>query len=1129
MNKNAIKNYAVWARKELITRVTQKAFEYGVSKDNIIDASATSINGKLLTSDEQKQRQQLINNINHKGFEQVIEEVAYTWFNRFIALRYMEVNNYLPNRIRIFTNDSNEFKPQIIDEAMNIELEGLAKELVFDLLEKNKKEELYKQLIIATCNDMGNYLPGIFTKISDYKVLLFPDNILKEENIVGRLITNIDEDSWLEQVQIIGWLYQFYVSEKHENVVNPLYGKEVKKEDIPAATQLFTTDWIVQYMVDNSLGKYWIERNPKSNIVDDISHYVKQNSGDEKFENINISDLTIFDPCMGSGHILVYAFDLLMKIYKELGYSEREASIFILENNLYGLDIDERAYQLSYFALMMKARKYNRRIFNSNVKLNISYVEESNDLYLMDDLDIKEEYKSYLVNLINTYKDAKEIGSLSYVESIDYDELGEYLDMVVKNSELNLETLQWETEIVPKIKLLCKQASIMSKKYVAVVTNPPYLGKYDAIMKKFITDNYKDYSTDLFAAFIKRNMDYTLPKGYLGFMTPNVWMFIKSYEKLRNYIIKNVNINSFIQLAKGAFYDEATVDICTFVLKKSRENVGVYFRLDAFKGKMKEQESAFLQVNGSVNDSNKYIVNQKQFASLPGSPIAFWIDDNSFNNYRTFPSVGSCSYVKKGMFTGENERFFRLWHEVTFDKIAFGLHSKEEVGTKLYVPVNSGGPFRRWYGNRNTVIKFDKLHYDIITKNKGHRNPQFYFNKSAPWTKITSGMFSMRLSEEGFINNDASMAVYEKDVPIEVIMALMNSKIAQYYLNLMNESLNYTSGNVASVPLAIPKEEYPKYINITKKCVELVKKDWDSNEQSWDFNKHPILNYTTGTLEEACNLYIDEVKKSFCELKKLEYELNSELIKLYNLSSVIHLDLEDKEISIRIPTKENLVKSLISYFVGVLFGRYTIDVNMSTYQNQIYSKTNIVPIYDDEYSREDIVYQFTQFISNVFGDANLEKNMNFIGNILGGNGGNKDKIYSYFINSFYADHCKSYQKRPIYWLFDSGKKNGFKALIYIHRYTPDLVARMRTQYIHEQQARYRTQIEMLERQIDGDVSTSERVRLNKQLKKFKEQDEELRKYEEKIHHWADRMEPMDLDDGVKVNYAKFQELLAKIK
>ena len=1139
MNKNAIKNYAVWARNELITRVTQKAFEYGVSKDNIVDFNADSINGKLLNTEEKQLRQKLISEVKEKGFDQVIEEVAYTWFNRFIALRYMEVNNYLPNRIRVFTNENNEFKPQLLDEAATVELDGLDNEKVYELVEANKNEELYKLLLLATCNDMHNYLPGIFETIYDYKVLLFPENLLRNESVLGRLISEIDEDSWLNQVEIIGWMYQYYISEKHDQVITINKGA-IKKEDIPAATQLFTTDWVVRYMVDNSLGRYWMERNPNSTVGEKLQFLATSKSDNLTVisEPISPENLTFMDDCMGSGHILVYAFDVLMNIYRECGYSDRDAAESIIENNLFGLDIDSRAYQLAYFAIMMKGRSYNRRILSKHIKHNLTDIVETNMLssYKFDGMPTNDKMDKIGEYLINRFKDAKELGSLIKVDKYDYDAFEKWISSIHDESNITLDFLNWSEHVYPLLLQLCKQAKILCNKYVSVTTNPPYLSKMEGNLKKYIANNYKDYSADLFAVFIRRNFDLTRKDGYLGFMTPFVWMFIKSYEKLRKYIIENKSIVSLIQLEYSA-YDEATVPICTFILQNNRNHkVGQYIRLSDFKGNMEVQKIKTLDALSDHNCRYFYDTSISSFKNIPGNPIDYWANDTVLNSFKANRPLGDYAEIVSGMTTGNNEKYMRDWKEVDISTIAFNQKNIDDVDLKktYWFPYNKGGAFRRWYGNNDYVVNWSKSHEFNRSKTT---MKYLYLKPCITWSDITSAIFSARACGHGFFFDVKGSCAFPDDESYLPLIAFLNSKVTMMYIKLLNPTITTQVGDLKRIPFS--PEAYNNTIKeCAQKCIEIGKKDYDSFELSWDFKKSPLI---TGhdLISDAFEKWKEICTDRFDQMKTNEFIINKYFIDLYELQDEISPQMEDKYVSVYLANENNDIKDFISYAVGCMFGRYSLDnegivcggttFNVEKYSSFIPDDDNIIPISDDDYFNDDISNRFIQFVKTVYGSSTLEENLKYISKCLDGKGNPREVIRNYFLNEFYDDHVKKYQKRPIYWLFDSGKKNGFKALIYIHRYTSDLIARMRTQYIHEQQARYRNQIEMLEKQVDSDISTSERVRLNKQLKKFKEQDEELRKYEEKIHHWADRMEPMNLDDGVKANYAKFQELLAKIK
>ncbi len=1170
MNKSAIKNYAVWARTELIKLVTQKAYEYEVTKESTPSYNVDSVHGRLLDPEEKKQLNELIHEVKKNGFDHVIEEAAYTWFNRFIALRYMEVNNYIPQRVRIFTNEKNEFKPELLSEAIHLDMDGLDKQRVLDYIENNDQEALYKYLLLTICNDMNQYLPDMFTSISDYKTLLFPDNLLKEDGVLARLIKDIDQDSWNDQVQIIGWLYQYYIQMPKDELIHAK--KQYKNEDVPFVTQLFTPDWVVRYMVENSLGNYYLKINPNTELYKDWKYFIKNNSTQE-FNHKKLEDIKILDPCMGSGHILVYAFDLLMSFYEEYGYSTRDAAVLILQNNLYGIDIDQRAYQLSYFALMMKARSYNRRILNLNIRPNI---------YCMDDISLEDDFiesvskgdtlvQKNLKKIESIYSNANVFGSLLDVTSIQDDELislNSYLDKYLKQDGDDLLSLLYkkkiEKEITPKVSCILA----LKQNYDCVITNPPYLNSslMPKELKQFLNKNYKDCKSDIFAAFIKKCIQFTDKDGYLGMITPYVWMFISSYEKLRNYVLKNVNISSLIQLEYNAF-EAACVPVATFVFHNTKERYkGNYIKLSDFKGADNQAPKTIEAINNN-RCSYYYETDQENFSKIPGSPIAYWVGKATLQSFN-YPSISSISNPRMGLATGNNDYYLRLWFEVFQNSIGFNFDRETARSSGLkWFPYDKGGEYRKWYGNKEYVVNWlndgremqTKMHPDGNRIWAHNFNLDYNFKKHLSWNNLTSGNISFRMFEDGFLfDSTASVAFFDKDFFYS--LAYLNTKFVNALSKLLNPTLHFTLGDFSKLPFQEVRKDNVE--QLSKKAITISKADWDSYETSWDFKVHPLVKNHVSTIQEAYSFWKDECNNRFKELKSNEEELNRIFIEIYGLQDELTPDESDKDVTVHyvvddkdsipesftgskyVRTKQDEIKSFISYAVGCMFGRYSLDTDglayaggqwdISKYNTFIPDADNVIPICDEEYFEDDIVSRFVEFVRIVYGAEHLESNLQFISDALGGKGSPREVLRNYFLNQFYKDHCNTYQvtgsgKRPIYWLFDSGKKNGFKALVYIHRYTTDLIACMRTGYIHPLQSQYRTQIEMLNHQIDEASSTSERVKLQKQLKKITNQSQELGKYEEKIHHWADKMEPMDLDDGVKANYAKFQELLAKIK
>ena len=1139
MDKNAIKKYAVWARNELIARVTQKAEQYEITEKKTTPAAADSINGRLLTAAEKNQRKALIEKIQADGFEQVMEEVAYTWFNRFTALRFMEVNNYLPSHTRVFTNEAGEFKPQILTDAIHLELEGLDMDKVFTLKDANKTEELYKYLLITQCNALSEILPRMFQKIADYSELLLPDYLLREGSVIEQMISMIPENNFDVnteggQIEIIGWLYQYYISEKHEEVVDPLHGKVVKKEEIPAATQLFTTDWVVRYLIDNSVGRYWIERNPNSTLGESLSYFVKPKDGIIKTidEKITPQDVTTFDPCVGSGHFLIYAFDVLMKIYIEYGYSERDAAAEIVKNNLFGLDIDGRAAQLAYFSVMMKARQYDRRFFSRDIQPNIYEIMESN---IADKLSIEFFHGSNTVlkkdieALLETLKDAKEYGSILQMPAVDFEIINE------RFAQLTSEISIYNTYLLGDFQNLIRSAEIMSRKYAVVATNPPYLNKYDDKLKRYINTYYKAYNGDLFSVFMYRSFKYIVDGGYSGFMTPMVWMFLSSYERLRKMIIAEKSIITLIQFEYSAF-SEATVPICTFVLEnRTGLAAGVYFRLSDFRGGMEIQRKKIEEAISDKNCGWLYEINQNRFTAIPGYTIGYWLSNRFFSVFENGESLRNICYSFQGIITGNNVDYLRMWYEVDFNRFTDKVTSFDEHPYDVWVPYNKGGDYRKWYGNNTYILKWINDGKHLVRART--ENAQYHFIPGVTWTSISSSKFSCRYFGYGFLSDSKGSSVYaQKEVSNYYICAFMNSIVVNEIFKVTNPTISYQVMNILDLPY-INNDKKDAIDRYSKNSIDISKEDWDAFETSWDFKIHPLI-CSSHNVKEAFSKWSEECECRFRKLKSNEEELNNIFIDTYGLSDELKPDVADRDVTIRKADIQRDVRGLISYAVGCIFGRYSLDVlglayaggewDSSKYKTYKPDKDAILPICDDDYFEDDIIGRFIEFIETVYGKETLEENLRFIADALGGKGSAREVIRNYFINDFYADHLKVYQKRPIYWLFDSGKKNGFKCLIYMHRYQPDTIARIRTDYVHEQQSRYRTAIADLEQRITN-ASTSERVKLSKQLAKLQAQADEVRVYEEKIHHLADQMISIDLDDGVKHNYEIFKDVLAKIK
>lgn len=880
MNKTAIKNFAVWARQKLIDDITYEAKMLGITENGIAKKLPQSTDDMHfydvgtaiyaeVPKDKIKQRESLAKKIKEEetdmpsykdAFYHVVEEIAYTWFNRLIAIRFMEVNDYLPSEVRVLSSENKaKIEPDIVTNPFDTDLEftSYEQDKIIQLKDDNELDELFRMLFIKQCNKLNEILPELFEKTDDYTELLLTISFTDKEGIVYHLVNDIDEIDFRindkmysdngkikadGQVEIIGWLYQYYISKKHEEVIDPLHGKTIKKADIPAATQLFTTDWVVRYMVDNSLGRYWIERNSQSKLAEKLEFFVTPKNGEIQYvyEKISPTDLTFFDPCMGSGHILAYAFDVLMEIYREVGYSDRDAALSIVENNLFGMDIDKRAYQLTYFAVMMKARSYNRRALTKVISNNLAVVEESNsiDKFACNGLTTDNEQNEIGEYLVEIYKDAQEIGTLQTVEKKDYKGFIDYLNWIWNNADnIDIFSTTWLNDTLPKMLQLAKQAEIMGNKYAVVCTNPPYMNKLEGQLKNFVVDNYKAYSGDLFSVFIYRNFDYCKADGYSAFMTPNVWMFIKLYENLREYIINQKSIVSLVQMAKGAFFKEATVDICTFVLKNGKsKNKGLYLRLEKFKGNMDIQKEKTLEALASKECSFFYETDESNFSKIPCSPIAYWVSEKYINLYDK-DKIEKFAISDGQTKTGNNGKYLRYIWEPALKNI--GMNKKWVFHVK-------GGSFRRWYGNIDFLIDWSEAAREHYKKDKVARiAPKYiWFRKGISWNLITSyERFAVRLLRETDTFNLAAPSIFFNDDDLNTyVLGFLNSKVAEMGIKMINPTLNTNIGDIMAQPLLFDKEKSQRDYNpLITCCIEISKTDWDSYETSWDFKRSPLI------------------------------------------------------------------------------------------------------------------------------------------------------------------------------------------------------------------------------------------------------------------------------------------------
>lgn len=1186
MNKTAIKNFAIWARNKLIADVSYDARLIGITEDGIAKPLPQSFGGTQffdigtaepysISGEAVRQRDKLIEVIQQKekdtdyktAYQYVIEEVAYTWFNRLIAIRFMEVNDYLPSHIRVLSSESGKLEPDLVTTPFDAELPFTAEEeaQIFQLKQDNRLDEVFRILFLKQCNALNEILPALFEKTKNYTELLLSLSVIDQDGVVYHLIHDIPEDDFnIErggQVEIIGWLYQYYNTEP-KAAAFAKNGK-ITKEEIPAVTQLFTPDWIVRYMVENSLGRLWVEGHPDCGLKENWKYYLEEAQQEpevqaklveirKEYAALNPEDIKLIDPCMGSGHILVYAFDVLMQIYESAGYSQRDAAKSILEHNIYGLDIDDRAYQLAYFAVMMKARQYNRRILNGENSCHVYAIQESNSInrahlkYFgagMDDIE-KNAAKMQLEGLLDTLTDAKEYGSILNVESYNWDLLRRFVAAEDTDGQISMDSVGVE-DTAEQLNRLVDIGETMARKYWVTCTNPPYAGtgNLSARVNNFVKKNYPDSKADLFAVFIERCRQMTVNNGFQAMITQHAWMFLSSFEKLREKMMLTETVN-MAHLGARAFEEIGGEVVQTTAFVRCANHV------DGYKGtycRLIEPTSQQGKEEMFLDGGNLYTANQDDFGKIPGGAIAYWTSDamlKAFSNQILY----DVARPRQGMATTNNDLFLRLWSEVSFKKMGLGCTSQEEAleTKKKWFPVTKGGAFRRWYGNFDYVVNYEnsgKTICDYIDTTPGAKvksngrviNRDLYFHKGMTWSTIASGPFGMRYVPNGFIFETKGSMCFTSDDLLDYILGLYNSPVIQCFLQMVSPTLDYHEGPLGKTPVLIKKN---KQINqLVEENVKSSKNDWDSFENSWDFKKHPLLR-NVSTISEAFAQWQAECDDRFNQLKANEEELNRIFIDIYGLQDELTPEVEDKDVTVRKADLQRDIKSLLSYAVGCMFGRYSLDVeglayaggewDSSKYQSYIPDADNVIPITDEEYLDDDIVSRLCAWLKAVYGADTLEANLDYIAKALGNKGStSREIIRNYFLNDFFKDHCQTYSvtgsgKRPIYWLFDSGKQNGFKALVYLHRYTPDTIGNLRIDYLHKMQRVYESEINRMQDMMDHSENAREVAAASKRKDKLAKQLKECREYDEKISHLALSRIELDLDDGVKVNYRKLQ-------
>ena len=1187
MNKTAIKNFAIWARNKLIADVSYDARLIGITEDGIAKPLPQSFGGTQffdigtaepysISGEAVRQRDKLIEVIQQKekdtdyktAYQYVIEEVAYTWFNRLIAIRFMEVNDYLPSHIRVLSSESGKLEPDLVTTPFDAELPFTAEEeaQIFQLKQDNKLDEVFRILFLKQCNALNEILPALFEKTKNYTELLLSLSVIDQDGVVYHLIHDIPEDDFnIErggQVEIIGWLYQYYNTEP-KAAAFAKNGK-ITKEEIPAVTQLFTPDWIVRYMVENSLGRLWVEGHLDCDLKENWKYYLEEAQQEpevqaklseirKEYAALNPEDIKLIDPCMGSGHILVYAFDVLMQIYESAGYSQRDAAKSILEHNIYGLDIDDRAYQLAYFAVMMKARQYNRRILNGENTCHVYAIQESNSInrahlkYFgagMDDIE-KNAAKMQLEGLLDTLTDAKEYGSILNVESYNWDLLRRFVAAEDTAGQISMDSVGVE-DTAEQLNRLVDIGETMARKYWVTITNPPYaaISNLSPKVNDFVKANYPDSKVDLFAVFIERCGLMTRVSGYQAMITQHAWMFLASYENLRDKLLNKELIN-LAHLGPHAF-DEINGEVV--------QTSSFVFCNDFFSN----YNSTFVQLVGGKNEAAKAAMfisgehrfnkTNEQLREIQGTPYtAYWASDVVLSAFKKSHLVGDVSEPRVGMATANNDRFIRLWFEVNRNKFGINISSRKEAveSRKKWFPFAKGGEQRKWYGNNDTVVNWENDGFEIQNfkdektgRIRSHNyNLDYIFSSALTWTVIGTEKTSFRFCPVGFLYSNSGYGLFCNNEKTKYyLLGFMNSKIAASLLKILSPSMGFESGYLRKLPL-IESDSLDSIVERVKHCIDGSNAEWDSFEISWDFKKHPLLR-NVSTISEAFTQWQSECDDRFNQLKANEEELNRIFIDIYGLQDELTPEVEDKDVTVRKADLQRDIKSLLSYAVGCMFGRYSLDVeglayaggewDSSKYQSYIPDADNVIPITDEEYLDDDIVSRLCAWLKAVYGADTLEANLDYIAKALGNKGStSREIIRNYFLNDFFKDHCQTYSvtgsgKRPIYWLFDSGKQNGFKALVYLHRYTPDTIGNLRIDYLHKMQRVYESEINRMQDMMDHSENAREVAAASKRKDKLAKQLKECREYDEKISHLALSRIELDLDDGVKVNYRKLQ-------
>ncbi|MFL7771326.1 BREX-1 system adenine-specific DNA-methyltransferase PglX [Proteus terrae] len=1202
MNTNNIKKYAPKARREFMDAVAKRLNTFGITANkkgelqiaeanlqgSVLQIAGNSFDGKLA-----EPRKRIVARSQKLGYAQLIEQVAYTWFNRLCAIRYMEIHDYLGHGFRVLSHPDNPKGFEIIDHAQDAADElGLDRARIVELkLAGNKDEELYRELLLGQCHKLHEAMPFLFDALDDETELLLPDNLTRTDSILRGLVDSIPEEDW-QQVEVIGWLYQFYISEKKDQVM----GKVVKSEDIPAATQLFTPNWIVKYLVQNSVGRQWLQTYPDSAIKTQMEYYIEPAEQSDEVnqqlkaitpESIEPETIKVLDPACGSGHILIEAYNVLKAIYEERGFRSRDIPKMILENNLYGLDIDDRAAQLSGFALMMMARDDDKRIFTRNVRLNVLSLQESNHIDLptlwkalnlsgswqsgtSQGLFSDEEQDLSLFNADNRYQllkrtlarftQAKTFGSLVDVPSDEYDQLRELLSTLV---ELQESGDSMQKPAAKQLIEIVHQALVLSIRYDAVIANPPYMGSksMNSQLKKLAKDDYANSKADLYAIFMERGFSLLNERGFNAQINMHSWMFITSFEELRRQILQYKRIVTMAHLGARAFSQIGgeVVQTTAWIINNTYINSykPVFYRL--VDGDENEKKISLLNRNNEHST-----IEQENLTKLPGSPVAYWASLDFIKLMENADLLDARAV--KGLDTNGNiDLFLKRWHEIDINKFSeFANDSKKSV----WYPIAKGGEFRKWYGNNEYVINYENDGQALKANKANLRNMDKYFQEGATWTVVSTAGFAVRYLPRGFTFDQGGSGIFVSTndrYSIWDVLSSLNSSIVYGVAKLLCPTLNYTTGDVRKFPIW----KFECLEEVTKELVDIHKKDWDSSEVSWGFQRNALLDEVAETNIE-CSLEKCLTKQSELVSRAIELEtLNNKVIEksfdnvekenMLDVSNITMLvnplySFGSKSVDDFKPlSKSKIISELISYSMGCMMGRFSLSrkglvfagsagrefdelLIDGAYEGFIPDEDGIIPLTDREWFKDDATNRFREFVQVVWGEEHLQENLDFVAESLCLNAIKPKKsesaletIRRYLSTQFYKDHLKTYKKRPIYWLFSSGKQKAFECLVYLHRYNEGTLSRMRTEYVTPLLGKYDAYAEQLEKQIETADSTSEANRFKKELDALIKKQVELREFDDKLKHYADMRISLELDDGVKVNYGKFGDLLADVK